>query len=61
MHFFGGNSQVSNDKTVALQITPGLGRARAEEREETLFVCLFVFNIFQIEYDKKRKWLLDLK
>lgn len=55
MHFFGGNSQVSNDKTVALQITPGLGRARAEEREETLFVCLFVFNIFQIEYDKKRK------
>ena len=55
MHFLGGNSQVSNDKTVALQITPGLGRARAEEREETLFVCLFVFNIFQIEYDKKRK------
>ena len=61
MHFLGGNSQVSNDKTVALQIAPGLGRARAGEREETLPFFFFFFNIFQIEYDKKRKWLLDLK
>ena len=55
MHFLGGNSQVSNDKTVALQIAPGLGRARAGEREETLPFFFFFFNIFQIEYDKKRK------